>query len=446
MLFLRRLLSSILDLVIFIIITLSIYPLLRCFHIELEYTYFILLTFSVSFLIPILVLKTTLGSKFLKLYPNSSKRLLIKYIIYYVLVSGLFGGYISLFCKILNIQKILVSYSLVIMASLITIFIVTNLIFLFSVGRFNLFDYFLKITYTHRLIKRNPVLILLIWLNSNLILALMLIFVQKVGIKSFYDYILKPNKMYSISNYFPREVFDNYSTLELVKYEKNNEILTFSNTTSFYQDAFLSQKTIFSLINKTTHESIYRRKRLCAELLSYALIDGAFSGDKGIDQTKFVLIYREPHSYFSSMVYVYQYYYDNKDHKFSIYGGINLDSLISYYQRRPQNYQVEYLKAIANLLGITVDSLKKREDKKGVIKLSKDEVKKVNVKPLIIPRTSELVIRIIGFEEVKPSIFYTVNFPFNSINSIDFIANQNFDEKFYEALAYRDINFYNDLE
>ena len=349
------------------------------------------------------------------------------------------------FYKILNeligssiLNHSLLSFGIIFFILLLLLSFISILLFLGSFGKYNLFDLFLKLIYDKHEYLINNTLILCIWLTVSFSSVTLLMIIDKSGVKSFYEFFLSPDKTYSVNEYFPRDKFDNFSFKELVKSESSNEILSFSNPESFISDIFLTQKTIYSAINKSTFESAKRRYELCLNLLVSSIDNDIWANKFGdTDQTKFVLIYNEQHTFFTNTTYVYEYFYDNKNPKHSIYGGVNLDSLISQIKIHWVNSNDKELESIAARLGLKIEKLLERADSTGTISLTDEEIEILSSQPVTTESSDPFYLTIKGFEEVEPYGMVSFTIPKRSHHYIEVGGNLYFNDKLYEAIAYR---------
>jgi hypothetical protein len=356
-----------------------------------------------------------------------------------VVFSGLVGQYIGLLTEItpLNYKPIKIEVHLVYI--FIASFIINAFFFVFSLGKYNLIDFFINLSFSNKGYKRHKYLFLLSWLS---ILLLTVVFEVSGETSFFSQYISQfynSNLNYNYTKYFPKEKFDEYSYFQIEKIENSNMVMSFSNNESFFKNCLLTQKTIFALINKSTFENVNKRLEYCRLINIYSGINDIFNDTNDqVDQTKIILIYIKPETYFSHKSYTFCYYYDNKNTKFSYYGGIKTDSLkISYIKDLNRNTEV-LNESYAKALGITIDSLIKKYKRYSEIKLTNRQyrlfVTEYNKEIFI---RDKFVVTIIPFTDVKPIIIRSINFN-NNIQEIESTNNQNWDDNLFEAIAWRD--------
>lgn len=436
---LKKIISSLIDLAILLGCILVIYPLLSIFNIEFEQKYFLLITFTIAYFIPIIFLKNTLGKTIFKIQINSSTKLLFKYLIYYIIFSGVVANVIGLIIELtpLNYRPIQIQVHL--LYALFSCIIVNILFFVFSLGKYSLIDFLLNLNYLNVTYKRSKYLYLLSWLSILLLTTVFEVSGETSFFSKYLNQFINSNLNYNYTKYFPKEKFDDYSYFQIEKIENNDMVLSFSNRESFYKSYLLTQKTIYALINKSTFENADKRLEFCHLINIYSDINDFFNfNDIEIDQTRFVLIYIKPETYFSHKSYTFYYYYDNKNPKFSYYGGVESDSLKTSYIK-DLNRESDLLNSFyAKVLGISIDSLTKKYKRYSEIKLTKKQNKLlISEYNKEIVKNEYFVITIIPFKEVKPVIIRSFNLKHN-VQLIESTNNQNWEDNLFKALAWRD--------
>jgi len=446
MLIIKRIIASLINIFIFLAITLGLYPLLNLLRIEVAPKYFLFIVFCIVFFIPIIKLKSTIGNKITNTKPSDYNKLLVKYLLYYIIVSGIWGSYINIFNSILNINIFQnLSSGLLLFALLITFLIIMVSLFLFSGGKFNLIDFILKLSYDQKDFSRNIYLTLSTWFLSFYIVMFLGISIKKNFVYEFFESMLNPSNGAISYAYFPSDIFDDFSPFQIVKYNWNNEILTFSDESSFFQDRYLQQKTVYCIINKSTFESPLKRYELCIHLKYYSQIDDVFNDNEtNPDQTKYVLIYNKPQTFFSVKTYLFKYFYDNQNPKHGIYGGVNLDSLSNEYIKQDIESSNKYNSLLAKALGISIDSLYRRTSEDGNLKINEREDSLLrNFGFSSSFSDNYFVLDIIPFFSVKPDSMLNFSFPNINQYQVNLTDNNYFDEKLYKAIYLRDLYFYN---
>lgn len=352
-------------------------------------------------------MKSTVGLKILKIEINSAPKLLLKYSIYYLIISNFLGEYCSILSELFNLQEL----SLTIISIEVTLLLIHLMMFALSRGKYNLLDFILNITHASKYYKRTNEKRLIIWLSFCYLVTFTTIIADRFSIVSYLKSLISPNSKYSISNYYPADIFENYGIIRYEKFEESNKILISYDSLSIAQDKILVQKTIYVTINKGVNENLLRRKELCYNLIYYSSINdylGKIYGD--VDQTKIVLIYIIRNTFLSGLSSTYLYYFDNKDPNGQVYGGVNLDSLIKSYNSYPETY----MKTISNIINVDVNKLKERISKDGQIAFSDYEKSIIENAP-----NSKFpfpyIIKSLPFDSIKPSTVKLYVFPDRSV-------------------------------
>ena len=403
MVFIKRILASLINILLLILIVLIIYPIFKHFEIELDNKIFYLISYTIAYFLPILLFRSTVGLKILKVEINSTPKLLLKYFIYYLIISNFLGEYCSILSELFNLQEL----SLTIISIEVTLLLIHLMMFVLSGGKYNLLDFILNITHASKYFQRTNEKRLIIWLSFCYLVFFMVFLADRSNIIDYIKSLTSPNSKYDISNYYPAEIFENYGIIRAEKFEESNKILISYDSLSIAQDKILVKKTIYVTINKGVNEYILRRKELCNNLIYYSSINdylGKIYED--VDQTKIVLIYILRNTFLSGLSSTYLYYYDNKDPNGQVYGGVNLDSLIKSYNSYPETY----MKTISNIINVDVEKLNERISKDGHIAFSDYEKSIIENAP-----NSKFpfpyIIKSLPFDSIKPSAGKLYAFP-----------------------------------
>jgi hypothetical protein len=240
-------------------------------------------------------------------------------------------------------------------------------------------------------------------------------------------------------SYYPKEVINDYLLDVGDRFYESNDIIVFSDSTSLMSNALAGQKVIYARINENTFISNQKRYELCGLLLAYSNISDSLNNFYSkVDQTKFVFLYSKRNSFFCHKCYLYTYYYDHYNPFINdlIYGGINLDSINSYYR----SFTNAFNRILAKSLSIDTLSLYHRTDKEGNIKFTESEMQIIDTLKLHVYIPLSLIP--IPFDSVKPSTTYAftlspygVSPNFVEVNSDEF-------KKYMTAVYLRTRNFY----
>lgn len=438
----KRILASIINLLVIIVCILVLYPVLAFFNITLEQEYFLLIAFSVSYFIPIVYFKNTIGFKILKIQINSSQRALIKYVIYYILLSGMLSKSIRMLTELASHYNYSLPHlQIQFIYLVISIILVSFLYFFFSNGKFNLLDFVFNIQPLKAKYKRTGIIILVTWFFISYLTFFLGIWGRISFINEYINRYINFDLGYKIGCYFPKEIFDEFSTFQLEKTEASDLVFTYSDKRTFHNDIIKNQKTIFALINKATFESEIKRLIACNYLKVYSEISNSFDYQEEPDQTKVILIYNIQNTFFTMKSYSYVYYCDNKVPNSNFYGGINLDSLCIQYKTKTQRMLNIFNESLATSLGISIDSVKNYCDSTGKATITNKEYQTFkNVYFKNLHEYSALVVHKIPFGDVKPKYMLSFNIKGFEKNSIEVMNNRLMDDDYFEAVNLR--NYY----
>ena len=434
----KRIIATLIDILLYFIVLLGIEFWFQQSNILLNDDLIRVCLYFILFLIPIYFYKTTCGYFIFKLYANDRGKLFLKYLFYYALYSGSFFlvlalptinyGYLNQFHVSLDILSLLFS-----------ICITNILIFCFSIGKYNLFDFILNLRYNNFPTKRHEYLIFSFWLLLffNFLIPL-IILNQKDVIPEMYSRI---NQIKFQPSYFPPDIFDSYSNEQFVIDQQNvNDGFLLLNKNSFFKKTYYNQRIIKIEINANTFKSINKRFDLCKEILLYDIYSLDLRKNDKVDQLKLDLIYVKPVTTFFTVTYTFHYYYETNAKYTSLTGGINDDSLINQYKSALRNYSIYFNYNLSRILKKPIDSLNhnptftldQNQSDSFMNVLNKYVVKEVHPK-------------IISFSEVKPEKLVSLNFILGNAGPLykwDFWKND-IEFKHDSAINYRNLLDYN---
>lgn len=402
MLLIKRISASLINGAYLLISVIILGFVLEEFRIDLEHKYFLFLVFSIVYFIPIIVIKTNIGLRIMRINVSSANLLFLKYAVYFFIFSGCLSSLLHLFSETTSLSPIFnLSYKSLYagVGIAVSIFIISTILFFASFGKYNLMDYIIKLSHNHAMIKRNEMLTLSIWLSSIMLPIIIFALIQSYLIYPENRQFPSLGKEISGSTYFPREIFDEYSFNELEAFEKTNAYITPMIYESFHREITIGKKTLYSVINKSTFDSPLKRYKLCLSLRMYSMMGAEIDLDE-IDDTEIFLTYREPHTYYSNITYTYRYYVNSK---YGVYGGVNLDSLNAYYKR---NVGI-FVKSLAEATNKSPDSISVSDA------YNLTEEQKIQFVGTYIPlmQQNNVLTNVISFDAVKPQRMYTTNFP-----------------------------------
>jgi len=396
MLLIKRILASLINFSAFILATFALYPIFKFFNLEIDDDFFLLIVFCVVYFIPILSLKSTIGLKICNIYPNSYLRLFLKYCIYYAGTSGLIFGLMYFVIDLSRLQ----GSELLIFYLAFTIPFIIPFSFILTSGHYNFLDYLLNLVHGKVAHKRKSTHIILIWYVWIYLLVVIALLFKMLSFPALIDYVKKPSSPIHSNNYYPIEIFNNYTIGLRDLFYESSDIIVFTDSASLLSNKIVGQKTIYANINESTFLSNNKRYELCYLLLRYSSTNDSLNNIYSkVDQTKFLFLYSEQNGLFTHKCYLFTYYYDHNNPYAEdlIYGGINLDSLNRYYL----SHRSLLNEALAQTLNIDVQSLLQRTDKKGNINFTDSELRVLDTVSYQIEFPLQLYP--IHFDSVKPS-------------------------------------------
>lgn len=379
---LRRILSNIVDLIVFFFIYVCLttyYGNARNFDIA---QYLMFVSFVIGIAIPVLTTKNTIGKHIFKLSWEQPKYLWIKYAIYFCLYTP-FISFTSLFTNFPYFQ--LGQNKPFILGVTITFVILDCLIFIFSLGKYHILDYFFNFQIIGLQYKKNELKSLSIFNLFWCIFLLMNFALLKndLSFKKVHDLIV--GEFYYEN--FPEDQF--YGKAPIVIRQKSSAVFICSDMLSFLFNKEYNQKILYLDLPYSIFSSEKERFEVCKNLLFQSITNDIYLAHS-VDQTKIVLKSVHYGKYGDYSSYSYTYYYDNGESspKWGIYGGIKNDSLTVD----------KYFNFIKNLPPI----------KSNVINIQSS--KSQNDFTINIVQDS-LKFEKLQFKDVEPQGFWNLNFP-----------------------------------
>ena len=417
-LFIRRILGSVINFFLIIIYCELLFFLSETIKINISYKLIFIFSFISVFMLPILVLGNTIGYKIMKIYYETNIKkidIFLKYFFVLLIYNCILLNSFFRIIDLINYYTILDLKYLISIRLFISIIVSSIIFFILSTGKKSFFDYIFRIRY-----RNAKVLPLMTSLIYPFIFISIFYFSGLIYYKYNINYLLNNfTHHFDSQKYFPIEEISEYSNLITTTKQKTNDIVTFSEISSIISNCYLTQKRINVIINENTYNSIHKRKKLCEKLLYYSTLSEGFEA-KNIDQTQFNLKYCERLSFFLLKQSYFVYYYDNKKNYHGIYGGLNPDSLISYYNRINESYYDSYIDGISRYFHISKDTLItliESSDEGFTIpqELVSKSVNRGSGSISIEFEIPEYDFYIYSFEDIKP--FRTIEFSFPSSES-----------------------------
>lgn len=420
LLILKRILASLVDLILVIIIGISLFQVFSYYDIKVEYHLIMLFIFLLGITLPVMVLCNTIGYYVFNIHieynANIKSKLLTKYFVYFIIFSGISERIYSCLKYLFdNYTIILLPITTSIRIS-ITFLSLSFLTFLFTFGKANLLDLIFRIQFINSFVPRQRLLFYNIYIIGFIFVmsgVLEYKFKQQFNFSKFFTSVINSSN----NGYYPIEIFGDYMDQEYQFVFQNDEntynAISLSDPNSLFHKRYLSTRTISIMINSKTKNSIMQRKELLYKLLSYEKYSSV-EDRKNVDQIIFNLYYYE-YKYFYYYQYVYTYYYDTKSPNLLINGGPDMIKLKRYYYFADSAIVEQYWNAIAQKLKLTKTELSKYIQNNGEIKLPdyiyskiKNDTLTTKFKPII----PEMDVSIIPLEKVHPNISFQLSYPF----------------------------------
>lgn len=433
MIFLKRIIGFIIDLILFLIFCEIIFFLFKLTKVEQSTDLIFFCSYFSVFIIPILLFQNTLSGKILKLeihrINKSSLRLslLLKSCLYYCIYFKV-GG--SLFIVLENVLKdftILTINSWTYFFICAVFFISNTIIFIISRGAYNLLDYLLKIRYKPNTIS-NPHATYKITFLISAVYIILTVVVYRFRLDRLVKTINSEVIDTFTSEYYPIDDLGNYLQEHFIisKISKTNNIVTLSDPTSLYLNNLLIKKDIIVVASDLCYNDNNIRKVFCHKLLYYSLIND-LNNQNSPEQTQITLYYRNRKSFFIYFTGVYKYYYDNKNPNAGIYGGINRQDLINIYTSIQNDYVNKYYKELATKLKLPIDTVKKYIDERGNMHFPKHLISQIDTTAnqfsvVVQPTIPDLNSKIIFFDNVIPTEYLNANTPTNELIVYNFFG------------------------
>lgn len=420
MLFLKRLASFLLDVVLFLAGTILIDFIFSRVELPPPPQFTIAIAFFSFFILPIFILGRPISYTILKLFiENESStvnrlKLALKYTIYYLFVSSELFSIVLLFTEFLNYYTVIKSGLAFPIKFAALLAFLNVLCFITTFGRRNLIDALLEINYrTAGVYKRIKIGILRFTYLFSVSLIFITLIEFKLSQRLSFQTIIEEVKNFN-KDYFPIEVFGNYleSNLISVRVENTNRIISPSEPSTYFLNRHLPQRQIVAFINEKTNKDQNERKKLCNLLLMYCY-SNPWTYIEAY-QTKVILVNLKKVNPLVNLQTIYTYYYDDKMPAYRFYGGFNPDSLSKFYENLQEDYYNTYISKLSQALGLPKDTIVKYSNEEGSIVLP--EGFSIKDKDLKIPLEFKASIdgatlAVVPFEKVEPIQLLNLNFP-----------------------------------
>jgi len=427
----KRVFSNILDFLIFFLVFFISFKISGLEYNIAHSYFFYFSSFCIVFLIPIATIDNTIGKEIINLYwhksTNLKLKLSLKYFLYYLIVAPTFSIPTAL-ASFPYLNNQIKGPDLVISFKLLFVFFATDLIiFIFSLGKFHLLDYFLNL-----MIKKNK------FVHSQFAsLGIICLFFGLFFITNILQY--KNNISYKSVEYsafniihkeqYPRDLF--FGNSVFVTKENSTKSFTPTKPLSFLFSNSVKQKTLYLNLPEQIFNSEYEREKVCINLINKSNLNDYFS-KYDTEQTRIILTNLKMGKYLESYKYYYIYYFENNLPEWGIYGGIKADSITAdKYVKFINNYNRDRIQKIENSQNLSWSEIieKCENDSEFENNIRNALTSNINFNTgyetlTIRIDSSRLILNKIKFSDTKLNGFVNFNFPIkapeHSINTINF--------------------------
>jgi hypothetical protein len=421
----RRLLSNIIDFAIYIIVFFILFKIsgLETDTNHLYYFYFI--SFLLTFIFPVFLIKNTIGKKITKLEWEDKidlkLKLFTKYTLYYLVVAPSFS-ILSAISSFPLLNPVIGDFDKILSVQLFfALFITDIVVFAVSLGKHHIIDYALNLNLSNYKYRRKPIRFLY---SVYLYFSVFFIF-------NLYSY--KYNLSFSsignsLSSSFSKEQYPEdlfYGNYVFSLKEKSDGVFLPTKPLSFIYKQKLPQKTLYLNVPSQIFKSENDRKSICLDLIMQSYRNDMVSDFKP-EQTRIVLSSIEQGIFLEYYNYFYIYYFDNDLFEWNVYGGIEADSItMKNYIEFNNNYTRGLLGKMENLekkLNLTWEEIIEESDKnknienqvKGIYNSSFSSTLYYD-KLIISLDTNKLKLNRIDFTDTKLNGYMNFNFPITEL-------------------------------
>lgn len=364
----RRLLSNILDLGLFLV---TVILLFNCSGLEVTKDngdFVSSLSFFLVFITPLLVTGNTIGKSIVKLdwqsSPHVRLKLIVKYFMYFSILLPSFSIPSAILSLPIFTPELVLQYQGYSVNLFIAIVITDVFVFVITLGRAHLLDYLFNLSLLNKTAWRNVVTqlaIIYMLVGSSFILSIYQ-YKYKFGMSALRNTL----KSAIFTEHYPADLF--YGRRVLVLRETTPDLVSPSVMTSILFPVNLRLKTLHIFLPDHAFISGTERYRVCKDLLHYSELNDLFRDDKPT-QTRIVIWNIRNGKFLEKYTQYYTYYYDNSHYNWGLYGGISTDSIsANNYAKFTENVMPNRVKRIEESTGLTRQQIADRMDKDNVFK------------------------------------------------------------------------------
>lgn len=415
----KRLISNIIDFLIFIGFAFVFIRTTNSLNNQQAVSYFYLVAFILTFILPIIAVGNTFGKIFLKLnwekYNNYKTKLIIKYFIYFLtFISPL--SFVGLINNAPFLNKGLIQIDVVFhLRSLLCIVISDITIFALSLGRYHLLDFVLNTRLESFPFKKSHLKLIGITFLVSFSLIISGLYSYKYNFELSTFNQLMTNQVF-LENY-PTDFVN--SKYRFTTKKRSSNLVCPSKPMSFINTLELKQKTIYLDVPSSVFNIESERHSLCREVLIQSWTNDLFA-DYHPDQIRLILFNSEPGYFYEYSIYYYVYYYDYNLPEWGIYSGIKADSItlndyIEFTNKNISTVNSQIQKFNNKLKEFPIQNL----DSNGTDELALEVSRTfyfvtTNVSVEIVVDSASIELSKINFEDAELVHFFGINFPFQN--------------------------------
>ncbi len=428
----RRLISNLVDFLIFIILAIVLIKSTNSLNNVDAVRYFYFVTFILVFVIPIMTMGNTFGKKILQLRWELSDtlkiRLITKYLLYYItFISSI--SFVELINDAPFLNNGLFQIDKMFQFRLLVSIIITDVIaFTLSLGKYHIIDYILNIQIASSLFKKSHSKLLGISFLLGSLIILSGIFTHKINFDT-----ATLNQLVNDQLFFENYPKDFVNSKYCFTTKKRSAYLVCpSKPMSFMNSVELKQKTIYLNVPANVFNEESERYSLCEEVLKQSWTNDIYANYEP-DQIRLILYNSEPGFFYEYYINHYIYYYDNNIPQWGIYAGIQADSITA---ENYLDFTNTYINSVNDKINryetILNNDYSKKLNLDSANNLLNEELSQTyyftttNESVIITVDSSSLELNRVDFSDAELMGYFGFNFPFQSMDKralIDMFSN-----------------------
>ncbi|MCD8418771.1 hypothetical protein J2Q11_13665 [Tenacibaculum finnmarkense genomovar finnmarkense] len=348
-------------------------------------------------------------------------KLSLKYTFYYLSVAPSFS-ILSAISSFPLLNPVIGDFDKIFSFQILIVYALTDIIiFITSFGKYHIIDYLVKLDLNGYPFFKKPMKFLYIVYLFFGLLIISNIYSYKYDLT--FSSIGNSISQSLVKEQYPDDLFYGQKVFSLRDNSEN--VFSPSKPLSFIYKQKLPQKTLYLNLPEEVFNSESERKAICLNLIEKSYRNDLFSDFKP-RQTRLVLSNIKRGKFLEYYNYFYIYYFDNERPEWSIYAGIEADSIT---MKNYINFNYDYNKGLLNKAKIIEEKLKLPwdeivEQSENNIKYKKEIMTVYNSsinstlyynKLVIAIDTSKLELKRINFSEAKLNGWMSFNLPISDL-------------------------------